>query len=539
MNDGNALLRAIIGHANDDTPRLVYADWLEENGRAEEAEFIRLECRLESLTPDDPDFSDLLDRREELRLWLTAHVPGPELRLSAGLRVEDGADWWNKTRRGFPRFIEFEGLNRTGAKPIRALVEALESAFAKTPTRWLTVRSVTAAQLAELFRHPVIAELDHLSVQLDVATDERHDEACRQIAGCSYLRNLHGLALSFQVGEAGAVALAGSVHLGDLRSLTMEQSLWLTPAAIRAMGSAAWFNNLHSLELGELPAAAFEELCRLDPLPKLHTLGLQEAAYSATAWRAFSRSRAFPQLTRLINGTEMADGQVEALADAANLRLAVLGLSGCAIGNPGAEALARAPWLGSLRRLGLSFNGLTASGFAAIAGCRALAGLKFLDLSYNTPGPRGLRALAANKSLRGLSSLLLNGSNDRVPGLTPVLFRKFLTKLDMPNLRRLDLSRRPVGSRAARVLASAKFCNLTRLALVQCKLTDGTMAALASAPALQNLIEFDAALNGLNTGVAALADRRVMPRLAAANFSANRIDRDLARRLKRRPGIFA
>jgi uncharacterized protein (TIGR02996 family) len=36
-----ALLRAIVGSPNEDTPRLVYADWLDENGDSDRAEFIR------------------------------------------------------------------------------------------------------------------------------------------------------------------------------------------------------------------------------------------------------------------------------------------------------------------------------------------------------------------------------------------------------------------------------------------------------------------------------------------------------------------
>src|SRR5688572_27026961 len=72
MTDGTALYRSILAHPADDTPRLVYADWLEENGRSEEAEFIRVECRLEAILPGEPEYTELIDRREELRLWLTA-----------------------------------------------------------------------------------------------------------------------------------------------------------------------------------------------------------------------------------------------------------------------------------------------------------------------------------------------------------------------------------------------------------------------------------------------------------------------------------
>jgi hypothetical protein len=108
----------------------------------------------------------------------------------------------------------------------------------------------------------------------------------------------------------------------------------------------------------------------------------------------------------------------------------------------------------------------------------------------------------------------------------------------MPELRWLDLSNRPIGSRAAQVLVHEKFQNLTRLHLNHCKLTDTAMNALVTAPALQNLIEFDVSQNALSTSVAPLTNHRVMPRLSAANFSGNPIARELARKLKRRPGVF-
>lgn len=44
MTDGNALLAAILANPDEDTPRLVYADWLQENGQDERAEFIRVQC---------------------------------------------------------------------------------------------------------------------------------------------------------------------------------------------------------------------------------------------------------------------------------------------------------------------------------------------------------------------------------------------------------------------------------------------------------------------------------------------------------------
>jgi uncharacterized protein (TIGR02996 family) len=46
MTDATALLAAIRAAPEDDAPRLVYADWLEEHGQPEKAELIRLQCEL-------------------------------------------------------------------------------------------------------------------------------------------------------------------------------------------------------------------------------------------------------------------------------------------------------------------------------------------------------------------------------------------------------------------------------------------------------------------------------------------------------------
>jgi uncharacterized protein (TIGR02996 family) len=55
MSDRAALLAAVVARPDDDTPRLVLADWLDDHGEADRAEFVRLQCRLamtESTTDD-------------------------------------------------------------------------------------------------------------------------------------------------------------------------------------------------------------------------------------------------------------------------------------------------------------------------------------------------------------------------------------------------------------------------------------------------------------------------------------------------------
>jgi uncharacterized protein (TIGR02996 family) len=51
MDTGTALLKAVLAAPDDDLPRLVYADWLEENGRGEHAEFVRAQVELAASEP--------------------------------------------------------------------------------------------------------------------------------------------------------------------------------------------------------------------------------------------------------------------------------------------------------------------------------------------------------------------------------------------------------------------------------------------------------------------------------------------------------
>ena len=41
-----AFLADILAHPDDDTPRLIYADWLDGHGEPERAEFIRVQCAI-------------------------------------------------------------------------------------------------------------------------------------------------------------------------------------------------------------------------------------------------------------------------------------------------------------------------------------------------------------------------------------------------------------------------------------------------------------------------------------------------------------
>ncbi len=66
MND-NTLLQATVDAPDDDHLRLVFADWLEENGQPARAEFIRVQFALGKCPPKDPRQLRLETRQEQLR----------------------------------------------------------------------------------------------------------------------------------------------------------------------------------------------------------------------------------------------------------------------------------------------------------------------------------------------------------------------------------------------------------------------------------------------------------------------------------------
>src|SRR5207302_583356 len=75
-------LEAVTDAHGDDVPRLVYADWLEERGAPEQtarADFIRLQCRLATLPPQDPAAADVRQRLDCLLQEFGAHFVAEEV----------------------------------------------------------------------------------------------------------------------------------------------------------------------------------------------------------------------------------------------------------------------------------------------------------------------------------------------------------------------------------------------------------------------------------------------------------------------------
>ena len=143
-----ALYAGILAHPDEDAPRLVYADYIEEHGDRARAEFIRLQCRLatmnkwdEGYTAADARCRRLLAKHPE---WLepvrrlNADLPGP----CGSLRRNCGHGPHSVFVRGFPGVAstdaEWFGASYAGlfaSFPVDALGFAMDRAAARDTLR--------------------------------------------------------------------------------------------------------------------------------------------------------------------------------------------------------------------------------------------------------------------------------------------------------------------------------------------------------------------------------------------------------------------
>src|SRR5829696_8618990 len=97
MSDEDALLAAIQAHPEEDTPRLMYADWLDEHGKPRRAEFIRVQIelsRLEHLPRAELNrHVPLYRRNQELLDNHRAELLGTPLPTAAEIEFRRGFAW--------------------------------------------------------------------------------------------------------------------------------------------------------------------------------------------------------------------------------------------------------------------------------------------------------------------------------------------------------------------------------------------------------------------------------------------------------------
>jgi uncharacterized protein (TIGR02996 family) len=441
MMEEQGLLAAIAEAPDDDAPRLVYADWLLGRGDPR-GELIQLQCRL-AATPDD-------ERRRAMRVvenkLLDAHADTWTAPLRAALPAPLPGHL-DPTRFTFVRgFVEEARLGLDALPHLAALIErapllrGLE--LVPAPPGSLFVKA-PRPRLGDALGSAVFARLRSLALVLPGGGDE----LAFAVAEAAMLRQLRTLrigasvwgeqAMYFQgteaelvLGDAGAVALAGSPHLAGLEHLDLASNRIGVPG-LHAIARGAW--RLRSLVLSHnaLALSPAEDRSPLadalagPALATLESLGLDAIPLSPHDVTALVASPTLAQLREL-------------------------DLERCQIGAAGVAALCEAFALPALRRLRLERNNLCDAGARAIAGCAALSQLTSLEAGHNRIGQKGGTALATSPHLRNLERLLLNE-----PRWKPEMREVFVSSPTLANAK-IYLAGRLLARKPARTSAPSK-----------------------------------------------------------------------------------
>jgi len=547
MSDRDALLAAIIANPDEDTPRLAYADWLDENlpdripspaaGPSARAEYIRVQCRLAQYPFDEPDYPELLERERDLARWLQTHAAkkAEEPALPDDLEWFGGFDSGDARTysRGFPDEFEYNDYDDEPTANVECILTALPETFAHTTLRTLRMEEAYGEEVAGLVCSPAVSGLRGLSLS-DV--DDDNGDAIRAIAASPHLHQLKRLDLDFDISDDELKELAKSTHLEALEFLSLD---YPSPGGLVSLTKARWFRNLRSLRIWSDDHDVFKTLADGPEMPNLVELIFRGPIVpTVPAVRKFVASDSFPQLKRLEVMYARLTPEHIAVFARGSWPLRHLTLNRVGVHKSGVESLAKATFAESLRVLELPECEITAGGIQALANSPKLSGLKHLDLKANPIGIGGLAAIARSESLRGLRSLSLVHGNDVKALIDSTAMLNFLTALDLPDLRHLELDRMPVGVRGARAIATgSSFANLTRLSLNECGLRENGARAIVESRMLPYLTSLELADNAAGKGVAKLASAKVLPRLGHANVIRNRIPSSTLARLRKRPGV--
>jgi uncharacterized protein (TIGR02996 family) len=365
MTDEQGLLAAIWADPHDDTPRLVYADWLDENDQPARAEFVRVQCALARLDEYDEVERPPLAKREQL-LW-KRHAKDWKAGLPKALQTA-------AFRRGFP-------APRLKATIASSFLKLPPDEFAAAPLWWYSIPPAPS-RLGKLLACPQLLRVGALQLGEGWLSPPADVTA---FAASPNVRNLSSLDLSrtYRFGERGVAALAaGAANLPHLRTLNLSVCN-LNGKALAALAASPLHRQLTALDLSGNDAKG----------------GSMEAIFAPGA---------FPALTTLSTPSTIGVDGLKAVA-ASSPAFALRRLRIYVEERANVSAFAAWPGLKSVRELDL-FNSLIRDRVAALFASPHLADLRSLRIEMMGNRPADLQAfrdLAAGKYLPGLRELRL------------------------------------------------------------------------------------------------------------------------------------
>ncbi len=409
----DALYRAICAQPDEDTPRLMFADLLDEDGESLRARFIRTQIALANVPAYDPAWVHTRQHEPDAATgWLmTGALPKP---------LPPGYSWHRfEFRRGLPW--------KVGVRAWNEFWDSGTAIFEVAPIQALDI-GVQDADLSDFAIWPHLTRIR----KLEVSDGWNNETNVTHLAESEYATNLTAIGFEFDgLAPDGLTALAGSALFTRL-----------TEVELRAI-SAPSALLVDSLAAAREPGA----LARL-ALPD-NRLGHDDATHLF----ALPLMRDLQHLD--VSDNPLGPDGIAALAESGVVRgLRVLNLCKTLPGVPGIKALTEAGGLAGLRMLDLSDNRLGPVAIKALAGCGGFRGLRVLNLTNNPVGDAGAAALASSRSLSGLLELDLRDAGVNHAGALALAESPHLD-----NLLRLDLRTRDgrALSTAARAALEERF----------------------------------------------------------------------------------
>jgi uncharacterized protein (TIGR02996 family) len=555
MTAERGFLHDILEHPDDDTPRLIYADWLDDRGdprSAARAELIRLQCRLAGPTSeDDPERWALLEREAQL---LRAHGKG-----WAGPLRRLVKRWW--FRRGFVEGVALPAtdfLRHADAlfelapiRNVRLLGEPIEVSLRRAPYRNHQEQTTWVLSLQRLL--PELALCPRLAKVrgLNLSWQRFSLPAFEALLRSPYFPPLESLDLSGTAvcTDEGFRLLARTAQLATLTDLALsgrqhpregyQQRTRLSGEAMAALASSPHLSRVRQLRLGcgasDLSAQAIRALEESPLLGRLTAFATSSAGFEMEPFTTWSGEQQEDELARLLRSPKVAGLRSLSLRRWLRRDVSLL-------------AVVESPHLSNLRCLDLRQCVLDDNQTRALVAARHLVNLIELDLSacfageYHAayPSYRGeerLQLLTGATCFPRLAALNLNENFLPAPAV-----REFAQGPLVGQLRRLEIqgpraplllgrhetprylhSERRIGDLAAKVFAvSPRASGLVRLDLGNHRITDIGLKALAESPHLPSLMTLGLWNNEVEgMGVSALLASGKLPRLATIDLRSN------------------
>jgi uncharacterized protein (TIGR02996 family) len=353
MTDHDALLRAICDHPDEDTPRLVFADFLEEQNQPDRAAFIRAQVELARTPEWEPFAAFCRHRRPE---W---DKGGPYRHT---LPPVDGSNLeWSPEpfRRGFGRWLVVRSLGAWEVEAARL--------FESAPVSSLTLHTATLDDWRGFVAGPFFPRLRRLTFTTSPVEPVR--------ALCELK------------------APAGVTHLTFKRSSGASM-----PEIVEELLQTPFGTTLRGVHfhLGLGPPTLLMEALAAPDAARLERLAFTTLNMTGEHVGILCRGPAAANLTELrLRNQPLGEGVRVLAAELRSPTLRRLDLVDVAVEPGGLEALGAADAFAGLRLLDLSRNVLRPKATKVLASAPSQAGLRAVRLKRCAIGDKGVRHLAA------------------------------------------------------------------------------------------------------------------------------------------------